>query len=262
MVEEFGLWDIDKANLAHVRSWIIFLSKRGDSNRTVNRRISALRAFYRYLSRIGVIDEFPISKVKMLKVSKKLEPVYSQKEMILLSSWSGSCGEHFSQFRDRFMVDFFYTTGVRLSELINLKVSDIDFVKKEMRILGKGNRQRIIPFFDNNFRALQDYFLRRQQVCSDDVQELFITDKGRKMYPRYVYGRVNRLLSEVTAKRKKSPHMLRHTFATHMINKGADLKSVKDLLGHSGIASTHVYINSDIDGIKNKYNNAHPRADR
>ncbi len=260
--DEYPLCDLDKVNFHHVRAWVVFLSHNGDKNRTINRRISTLRSFYRYLLRSGAVDESPVVKMKELKIHKKIEPVYAQKEMQLLFK-SNSCDQiDFSQFRDVFMVEFFYSTGLRTSELINLKISDIDLVKREIQVLGKGSKQRIIPLFNTVYRALLNYFYKRKEMYPDNNRELFLTDKGRKMYPKYVYTKVHELLNQVTTKQKKSPHMLRHTFATHLVNEGSDLNSIKELLGHSSIASTQVYINSEIEKLKNKYNKAHPRASK
>ncbi len=258
---EYDIADILHVNYSQIRSWIVLLIEKGDSNRTVNRKVSSLRAFYRFCQRIGDVDFNPLAKHKALKVEKKAQIPFSQLEIVKVIEGAQNDTNDFESLRDRLMIELFYSTGIRRSELINIKISDIDFSNKTLKVLGKRNKERIIPLIDSVLKSLDLYLKVRTEDLS--LPFLFLTNnKQKKVYPSLVYRIINDYFSKVSTKQKKSPHVLRHSFATHLLSEGADLNSVKELLGHSSLASTQVYTHADLSVIKEVYNRTHPRSSK
>ena len=192
-----------------------------------------------------------------LKTQKKISIPFSQKEIETVLSEAQE-GEDYPQVRNRTIIELFYATGMRRAELIDLKISDIDFSQKTIKVLGKRDKERVIPLIPSVLESIQKYLDVRKSMDTSELY-LFLTDSGKKMYPKLVYNIINSYFSSATTKQKKSPHVLRHSFATHLLDNGADLNAVKELLGHAGLAATQVYTHSSIAELKNQYKNAHPR---
>ncbi len=242
-----------------IRSWVIRLMEEGISNRSINRKISSLKAYYNYLQRKGKIEANPLAGHKPLKTARKVEVPFSKEEMQrLFDQWPVDA--EFEDLRDRLVVELLYTTGMRRAELIGLEVSDADLPSKTLRVTGKRNKQRILPLLPGVALRLERYIRAREQEFPGlEHPYLFLTSAGNKLYETLVYRIINGYLSKVSAKAKRSPHILRHTFATHMLNQGADMNSVKELLGHSSLASTQVYTHNSIAELKRIHGDAHPR---
>lgn len=257
---EFELDDLKKADYNMIRSWIISLVEAGISNRTVNRKIASLAAYYKFLLKIEVIMANPLAKHKSLKTSKSIEVPFSESEMEIILS-EIDYPENFEGSRDRLIIELLYTTGIRRAELIGLRINDVDLHSRVLRVLGKRNKERLVPLLDSTLDYYEVYLKYRAELISGkEVDFLLLTKSGRKIYETLVYRIINRYFSIVSSKVKKSPHILRHTFATHLLNKGADLNAVKELLGHSSLASTQVYTHSSIAELKKVHASAHPRS--
>lgn len=266
-LEEFQLFNqnnfeqdsIDDVVYPQIRSWIVSLVDVGISPSSVNRKISSLKSYYKFLLRIKQIEQSPLLKHKALKSPKKIQIPFSEKEVDLVLNQI-VYQDGFEGVRDKLIIDLFYTTGIRRTELINLNISGIDFSNATLKVLGKRNKERIIPLLPIVANQLQCYIVQRNQLQEiKDYDKLFLTQKGVKLNDTLVYRLINMYFSNVSEKVKKSPHILRHTFATHLLNNGADLNSVKELLGHSSLASTQVYTHSSLAELKKVYGNAHPR---
>ncbi|PIB29884.1 tyrosine-type recombinase/integrase [Maribacter sp. 4G9] len=257
---EFVIGNIDTIAYTIIRSWIVTLSDTGISNRTINRKIASLKAYYKFLQKIESIETNPLSKHRALKTPKKLETPFSEMEMehvLNVISYS----DDFEGTRDMLVIHILYATGIRRAELVNLKLKDVDLEEKTIKVLGKRNKERIIPLMRETITLIKDYLLVRNAMLSPENSEfLLLTDKGNKIYETLVYRIINKYFRKVSAKVKKSPHILRHTFATHLLNKGADLNSVKELLGHSSLASTQVYTHNSIAELKKIHASSHPRG--
>ena len=256
---EFDFSEINNVSYAIIRSWIVKLVGDGVSNSTINRKISSLRTYYKFLLKIGDINVSPLAKHKVLKIAKILQVPFSEKEIenvleILKEENS------FVNLRNKLIVELFYSTGMRRAELINLKLNDISDSQKTIKVLGKRNKERIIPLLPSVLNTIASYLDYRKSLSSiKDVHYLLLTKKGAKIYETLVYRVINNYFSKASEKVKKSPHILRHSFATHLLNEGADIKSVKELLGHSSLSSTQIYANNSISKLKQVYKNAHPR---
>ncbi len=249
---------IEKSNYQQVRSWIVYLIEKKISARSVNRKLSSLKSYFKFAKRENIISHNPIAKVVAPKTSKKLPVFVEPKNMNFLLN-SNLFETTYKGIRDRVIVELFYSTGIRLSELINLKETDI--TSEKIKVLGKRNKERIIPITNILAQLLSEYLVsKKEQKIINKENYLFVTDKGEKMYEKFVYRIVNNYLSLVTSISKTSPHVLRHTFATHMLNNGADLNSIKELLGHANLSATQVYTHNSIEKLKNTYKQAHPRG--
>lgn len=257
--ENYEYSKIISVNYAIIRSWIVSLVDAGISNRTVNRKISSLKTYYKFLLKTGQIEVSPLAKHKSLKTSKKIQVPFSENEienvMTLLEAENT-----FEGMRDRLIIELFYSSGIRRAELINIKLNDIALLQKTLKVLGKRNKERIIPLLPSVLVTVKKYLSLRgtlEEVV--DKEYLFLTSKGVKIYENLVYRVINSYFSQVSEKVKKSPHILRHSFATHLLNEGADINSVKELLGHSSLASTQVYTQNSIAKLKEVYKKSHPR---
>ena len=242
-----------------VRSWMVSLMENGRSVATVNRKLSSLRSFYRFLLKRRFVDLDPMLKVVGPKKQKTLPSFLRVQEMDrLLDECSPS--EGFEGVRDRLILEMFYATGMRLSELIGLNDADVDFSAKLLKVTGKRNKQRLIPFGEELWVDLLEYVKIRNEALPDRDCALFVRKDGGRMYPELVYRLVRRNLSKVATLKKKSPHVLRHTFATAMLNGNAELQAVKELLGHESLATTEIYTHTTFEELKKVYEQAHPRA--
>lgn len=261
-VQEYEVSDIDQVAYTIIRSWIVQLVNEGIENRTVNRKIASLKAYYKFLLRIGEIKTSPLIKHKALKVSKKIEVPFSEEEMEKVLAQI-VYPEGFEGARDKLLIDLLYTTGMRRAELIRLKRGNVDLSTCTLKVLGKRNKERIIPILVSTIELFVAYFKTRESLgVIVDSNHVFLLKSGNKIYETLVYRVINGYFSKVSTKVKKSPHILRHTFATHMLNKGADLNSVKELLGHSSLASTQIYTHNSIEMLKKVHASAHPRSDK
>ncbi|MEB8347270.1 tyrosine-type recombinase/integrase [Flavobacteriaceae bacterium KMM 6898] len=257
--KEYSLDDIDMANYSLIRSWIVQLVDSKVSNRTINRKIASLKAYYKFLLRIGHISSNPLVKHTALKTAKKVEIPFSELEMEAVLQHINYTDD-FEGARDKLIVALLYTTGIRRAEMINLKLGNVDFSSRTLKVLGKRNKERILPLLPSTQELFHGYFAFRDNLeCIGDGEFVFLSKGGNKIYETLVYRIINRYFSEVSSKVKKSPHILRHTFATHLLNKGADLNSVKELLGHSSLASTQVYTHNNIAELKKVHFTSHPR---
>ncbi|SMO74553.1 site-specific tyrosine recombinase/integron integrase [Solitalea koreensis] len=259
-LNRFEINDLAHANHEFIRSWIVELMDETISTRTINRKLSALRTFYKFLLREKIIETDPFLKVQTPKMQKRL-PVFVETQHMDMLLDNIEFTEGFEGIRDKIIIETIYQTGIRLSELIGLKERDVDFYNKSIRVLGKRNKERLIPFTETYQQLLANYCTSKKNTDFNTQNEyLFVTNKGDKLYPKFVYNLINKYLSYVSTIEKKSPHVLRHTFATHLLNKGADLNAIKELLGHVSLAATQVYTHNSTDRLKNIYKQAHPRA--
>lgn len=257
--EVYQYADIVTVNYSIVRSWIVSLVDSGISNRTVNRKISSLKTYYKFLLKTSQIEINPLAKHKALKTSKKIQVPFSEKEIGNVMEML-QVENNFEGLRDRLIVELFYSTGIRRAELINIKLNDVSFAQKTIKVLGKRNKERIIPLLPSVLNTINGYLPFREQLENiKGVDYLFLTQKGVKVYEMLVYRIINTYFSRTSEKVKKSPHILRHSFATHLLNEGADINAVKELLGHSSLASTQVYAQNSIAKLKEVYKNSHPR---
>ena len=257
--DEFDYSNIKQVNYSIVRSWIVTLVEGGVSNRSVNRKMSSLKTYYKFLLKTEQIRENPMSKHRSLKTSKKIQVPFSEKEIArVIEKLSEESG--FEGLRNKLIVELFYATGMRRAELINLKIKDIDLPSSKIKVLGKRNKERILPMLPFIKTSIQQYLDERSRLKNiTDASFLLLSKKGVKLYETFVYRIINSYFSEASEKVKKSPHILRHSFATHLLNEGADLNAVKELLGHASLASTQVYTHNSIAQLKQVYKNAHPR---
>ncbi|MAY84750.1 MAG: integrase [Flavobacteriales bacterium] len=240
-----------------LRSWVVALLDEGVSARSVNRKISTLKSYYKFHKRQGDIDAMPTAQLQSPKQKKQLPSFLKESEMDLLLD-KVHFEEGFEGLRDRILIELLYSSGMRLSELIGLKLGDLDLRVQTVKVLGKRNKERIIPLHKEIVKLLEEYLEGRKENAQST--HLIVTDKGNMIYPKFVYRKVNYYLSQVTSMSKKSPHVLRHTFATHMLNNGADLNTIKEILGHANLSATQVYTHNSIEKLKNIYKQAHPRA--
>ena len=252
--------DLNGVIYTHLRAWIVSLVEDNLSARSINRKIASLRAFYKFLMVRGLCESNPTKKLRPLKTDKKLPQFVGESEMVRLLDQI-PFPDGFTGSRDKLIFEMLYGTGIRLAELINLDVDDINFYDKTIKVLGKRNKERVIPLPDSVVSQIQTYIrLKDESFTQKFCKLLIVSDKGEKSYPMMIYRIVNRYLNLVTTSNKKSPHVLRHTFATHLLDKGADLNAVKELLGHANLAATQVYTHNSMEKLKKTFNQAHPKA--
>ncbi|MDE0535029.1 tyrosine-type recombinase/integrase [Tenacibaculum sp. L6] len=255
---EFDQEDLENIHYNQIRTWIVSLVNSGVSNRSVNRKVSSLKTFYKFLQKIGEVTTNPLASHKALKVQKKIQTPFDQNEVEEVLKLLNEASD-FESIRDRLIVELLYSTGMRRIELINVKEKDVDHSKKAIKVLGKRNKERYVTILPSVYKTLEEYLSEKKAYEIENEEALFVTKKGVKIYETLVYRIINLYFSRVSTKAKKSPHILRHAFATHLLNNGASLNSVKELLGHSSLASTQVYTHNSLEQIKKVYNKAHPR---
>jgi integrase/recombinase XerC len=262
ILETFDQDNLLEVNYPQIRNWIVSLSDKEISNKSINRKISSLKAFYKFLLKTKQIQINPLSKHKSLKSPTKLQIPFSEKELDNVLNLI-KYPDGFDGIRDKLVIDLFYATGIRRIELINLKMQNVDLSNNTLKVLGKRNKERILPILPIISQNFKIYLAERANLeAIKDNDYFFLTLKGVKLNESFVYRLINNYFSNVSEKVKKSPHILRHTFATHLLNNGADINSVKELLGHSSLASTQVYTHSSLAELKKVYSNAHPRSQK
>lgn len=250
---------VEEVNHAIIRDWLVNLSETGMSSRTINRKIITLRSFYKFLKRHGVIDKNPVLRIHALKTPKNLPQFIRESEMNLLMDHT-DFGEDFNGIRNKIILEILYGTGIRLSELIGLKESDFDRFNRQIKVLGKRNKERIIPVSSNLSHLIEKYLEVKNNAFGANFNPyLIVTNKGGKLYPMFVYRIVKKYLG-ITNIDKKSPHVLRHTYATNLLGRGADLNAVKDLLGHQSLSATQIYTHTTLGKLKKIFEQAHPKA--
>lgn len=260
LLNQYELEDSSTATFIMLRSWIVSMVELTLTAKTINRKIACLKSYYKFLLRHKYILKDPTLKLKNPK-TKKMLPVFIEEKSIdyLLDNFEFE--DSFAGLRDKLVIELFYCTGMRLSELITLTQNSLDFHACSIRVVGKGNKERIIPINKRLLTLIKHYINEKKECFQDNnLEALIVTDKNKKCYPMFIQRLVLNYLNKVTTVDKKSPHVLRHTFATHMLNKGADLNAIKDLLGHTSLAATQVYTHNTLDKLKNVFKQAHPKA--
>ena len=259
LISQFDAPAIEKITSSFVRSWLAELKSDAMAAKSINRKISSLKSFFKHQLKNNLITQTPMAIIVSPKISKRLPSFVEEKNIETLfnhvtfsDDWKGRT--------ERLVLQLFYSTGMRLSELINLKEPQIDASNQQIKVLGKGNKERIIPIAKELIDGLQLYIADKQAIFEYQVSNVLVNEKGKQLQPRMVYGFVKKYLSQVTTIQKKSPHILRHSFATHLMNNGADLNAVKELLGHSSLAATQVYTHNTIEKLKEVFKKAHPKA--
>jgi integrase/recombinase XerC len=259
LINDFDGVALEKVSYTLIRSWIVQMVDVNISNVSINRKIASLKAFYKFLLKTKQIETNPLTKHKALKTPKKIQIPFSEDELDKVLNQI-QFKEGFEGVRDKLIIDLFYTTGIRRSELIGLQITNTDTTALTIKVIGKRNKERIIPLLPIITEQINKYVIERKALpVILDYNNLFLLSNGNKLNETFVYRLINHYFSNVSEKVKKSPHMLRHTFATHMLNHGADLNSIKELLGHSSLASTQVYTHSSLAELKSVYQNTHPR---
>ncbi len=260
LLTTYELANPEQANYPMLRSWIVSLSDQDMLPKSINRKIACLRSYYHFLQKKEIISKDPTLKIKALKVKKSL-PVFVEEDNMINLLDRVEFEDSFEGIRNKVVLELLYGTGIRLSELIGLQNNDINFFQKTIKVLGKGNKERIIPIHDKFIELAKQYNQKKKSESFSNNTDFFIvTNNGEQVYPMFIYRLVRHYLDQVTTVDKRSPHVLRHTFATHLLNKGADLNAIKDLLGHTSLAATQVYTHNSIDKLKSIFEQAHPKS--
>ncbi len=255
---EYELENLKEVNQDMIRSWMVSLIDEGLSGKSVNRKISSLKSYYNYLIKTTSLTDNPARYIVSVKTPQKL-PVYFKEDQLNSYMDNGESFTNFEQIRNFLVIELLYTTGIRQSELINLTVSSIDYSNSSIKVTGKRNKQRLVPLSKKQIDSIIKYIEQKELRFGIDNDFLIVTNKGAKAYPKLIYRIINKELSALTGQ-VKSPHVLRHSFATHMLNNGAELVAIKELLGHANLTATQVYTHNTIDKLKKVYSEAHPRA--
>ena len=258
LVSSYNTQNLECADYKTIRAWIINLSSKKLTASSINRKIASLKSFYKYLITRDKIKDNPLKKIPSLKKEKKLPKFIKESDMQMVFDKS-KFKNNLKEMRNLLILELLYGTGIRLSELINLKIKDININKNEIKVLGKRNKERIIPI-NNNIRLQLNKYLKLRKEQNNRCEYLLITSKDKKSYPMLIYRIVKENLSNIINSEKYNPHLLRHTFATHLINKGANINAIKDLLGHSSLAATQVYTHNSIEKLKKTFQKSHPKA--
>ena len=254
--------NVKDVGYSELRQWIVTLVDRKISNRTINRKVSSLNTYFKFLLKTEDIDTNPLNKHKALKVGKKVQLPFSEQELKLVLE-DAIVVQDFESARDHLIVELFYTTGIRRIELVKLKLSDIDDANRQIKVIGKRHKERYIPLLESISQSIKRYLGYRSELKKvEDKEVLFLTKKGLKIYEKLVYRIINKYFSIASTKAKCSPHVLRHSFATHLLNQGADLNAIKELLGHTSLAATQVYTHNSIAELRKVHAKAHPRSQR
>jgi len=257
LMDREGMEELQKAEKKMVRNFIVFLGEKGLTKRSINRKISTLKSFYAFLQRISLISVSPVEGLSTLKFYPEKQIPFSKEEMQELSVILDN-GE--VELLDRLIIEVLYQTGMRRAELCSLLLENVHFYRNEITVIGKGNKQRIVPISPVLMQELKVYNDEHRKPNPDTDSYFFVTPKGKKITEKFVYLLVTRYLSAVSSKKKRSPHILRHSFATHILNNGAEISKVKKMMGHASLSSTQVYTNADIEQLKNIFNKTHPRG--
>lgn len=257
---QYGIRAIREIQPTIVRSWLASLKDKGLGAVTLNRKISSLKSFFKYQLKTGGVDQSPMGQVISPKKNKRLPVFAKEEEMSDLVHTLTAAAENWRSLNQKMLVAVFYATGMRLSELTGLKEGQVDESRGLIKVLGKGNKERVIPVSPELMAAIREYLQLKRKEFTTSAETLLVTEKGKKLYPRYAWALVNEALGEASTLDKKSPHVLRHSFATHLMNHGADLNAVKELLGHSSLAATQVYTHNTIGKLKDIHKKAHPRG--
>ena len=254
---------LDILTISHqeVRSWMLALMEQGSEAKTVNRKLSVLRSFYKFLQREELIKCNPMSLIKAPRIPKRLPVVMDEQKMDSLLDSDHIFEDNFAGIRDRLIIELLYGTGMRLSELVNLTEQDVNLYEQYIKVLGKRNKERIIPVGSPLIKLIGDYMTKKlSQNFDNKARSLIVTNEGNNAYPQFIYRTVKSSLSQISTQTKRSPHILRHSFATALLNRGADLNAIKELLGHSSLAATQVYTHNSVEKLKAIYKQAHPKA--
>jgi len=259
LLTHHSISELKQASTLTLRAWVASLASEGLDHRSINRKIASLRSFFKFLVIKNKIADDPTKNLKSLKTKKTL-PVYLE-EIDFQNLFSLNPFENnFQGLRDRLILELFYGTGIRLSELIGLKCQSVDLMRKKITVLGKRNKYRIIPLLEVELNLIQDYLLERNKLFGKNNLSFLLTDNGAELYPMFVQRKVKKYLEYVSTITKKSPHIIRHSFATHLLNRGADLNAIKELLGHSSLAATQIYTHNTITELKDIHKRSHPKA--
>jgi integrase/recombinase XerC len=258
--EQVGVSLLNEVKPVMIRSWLASLKDKGVTARSLVRKISTLKSFYKHLLKSGQVDASPMAQVTTPKMGSRLPAFIKEEEALQLGQLLATTAEDWKGLNTKMLVSLFYTTGMRLSELIQLRESQIDLPRAQLKVLGKGKKERILPLTKEMVELIGSYREQKKGQFDSDQDWLLLTEAGKKLYPRYAWALVNKVLGEATTVQQKSPHVLRHSFATHLLNNGADLNAVKELLGHSSLAATQVYTHNTIDKLRAVHRKAHPKG--
>ncbi len=258
--KQYSLTSIEEVRHFHIRSWIVALMGKGITPRSVHRKLASLKSYFKFLIKKEYLQHNPTLKVVLPKTGKRLPTIIEEKAMgILLEDVVFT--DDYKGVRDKMMIELFYATGIRRSELINVKIEDFQFERQVLKVKGKGRKERLVPYGSYLAELLENYLeIRKNTFSNNSNPYLFLTQKGNQLYPKLVYNVVKKYLSVVSTVEKRSPHTLRHSFATHLSDNGADLNAIKKLLGHSSLAATQVYTHNSIEKLKKVYEQAHPKS--
>jgi integrase/recombinase XerC len=258
--QQIGVAQLSEVKPVMIRSWLASLKDKGVTARSLVRKISTLKSFYKFLLKSGLVDSSPMAQVTTPKMGSRLPAFIKEEEALHLGQLLATTAEDWKGLNTKMLVSLFYTTGMRLSELIQLRENQIDLPRAQLKVLGKGKKERILPLTQEMVDLIGSYREQKKAQFDTDQDWLLLTESGKKLYPRYAWALVNKVLGEATTVQQKSPHVLRHSFATHLLNNGADLNAVKELLGHSSLAATQVYTHNTIDKLRAVHRKAHPKG--
>ncbi|SDG71548.1 tyrosine-type recombinase/integrase [Psychroflexus sediminis] len=257
LIEKYQTDDFTEVNYPMIRQWIVSFVDKDLTHKTINRKLSSLKTFFRFLLKVKAIEVNPMLQHKSLKLPRREQDSFSVLELQKISDYFEDSS--FEGLRDHLIIELLYSTGMRRQELIDLNLTSVDFAQNQIKVLGKRNKERILPLLQTSLGLIRDYIKARQSL-SPETRKLFVTQSGKPIYPNLVYRTVNTYFKKVSTKEKLSPHLLRHAFATHLLEKGAEITAIKDLLGHSSLASTEVYTHSNFKELSRAHAAAHPRS--
>ena len=255
----YEMTTVDLVKKDHLRSWMVTLKQLPLRERSLQRKMSSIKSFFNYLCRQEVLKQNPAMHIPLPKPPKRL-PVFLEAEQTAILVNDVRFAEGFEGHTERLIIELLYQPGIRRQELVQLKEADVEFSRKQLRVLGKGNKERLVPLDDKLLAEIQDYIQEKRKTLSENGKFLLSLKSGKQIYPQYVYRVVKKYLSNITTLNKKSPHVMRHTFATQLLNNGAELNAIKELLGHSSLAATQVYTHNNIERLKEQYRKAHPKS--